>query len=214
VRTDVSGVLRELGGTLKALGRYKETAKFLVAQLVFNDGLVTVFAFGGIYAAGTFGMSLAEVIMFGIVLNVAAGIGAVAFGVVDDHIGGKTTIMVTLVVLTAATALAVWAPSRGWLWTAGIVIGVFVGPNQSASRSLMARFVPRAQQAEFFGFFNLSGRITSFLGPLLLGIATAAFAFQRAGVATILAFFIVGGALMATIDERRGIAAARSTLRA
>ena len=67
---------------------------------MFNDGLVTVFAFGGIYAAGTFGMSLSEVIAFGVALNVAAGLGAVAFGFLDDRIGGKKTIMVTLVALS------------------------------------------------------------------------------------------------------------------
>jgi UMF1 family MFS transporter len=92
----------------------------------------------------------------------------------------------------------------------GILIGLFVGPNQSASRSLMGRFVPERHQAEFFGFFQLSGKATSFLGPLLLGAASLAFDSQRAGVATVLVFFLVGGVLLALVDERRGIDAARS----
>ena len=111
VRLDVRGSIRELGATLREIARYREIVKFLIARLVFNDGLVTVFAFGGIYAAGTFGMSLSEVIAFGVVLNVAAGAGAVAFGFLDDKIGGKKTIMVTLVALAMATAMAVWAPT-------------------------------------------------------------------------------------------------------
>jgi len=210
LRLDVSGTFRELGQTIKAIGRYREIIKFLVARLVFNDGLVTVFAFGGIYAQGTFGMTISEVIVFGIALNVASGLGAVVFGFLDDKIGGKKTIMLTLVALSVATAIAVWAPTRTWLWVGGVLIGLFVGPNQSASRSLMGRFVPERHQAEFFGFFQLSGKATSFMGPLLLGAASLAFDSQRAGVATVLAFFLVGGVLLALVDERRGIASARA----
>jgi MFS transporter, UMF1 family len=211
VRLDVRGSIRELGATLREIARYREIVKFLIARLVFNDGLVTVFAFGGIYAAGTFGMSLSEVIAFGVVLNVAAGAGAFAFGFLDDKIGGKKTIMVTLVALAMATAMAVWAPDRTWFWTAGILIGIFVGPNQSASRSLMARFVPEKRQAEFFGFFAFSGKVTSFMGPILLGTVTALFQSQRAGVATVVLFFVVGGLLMMTVNEQRGIDAAKAT---
>lgn len=211
VHLDVRTTFRELGDTLRAIGRYRETVKFLIARLVFNDGLVTVFAFGGIYAAGTFGMSLSEVIAFGVALNLASGFGAIAFGFLDDVIGSKKTIMLTLVALIAATALAVWAPTRAWLWAAGVLIGIFVGPNQSASRSLMARFVPEKKQAEFFGFFAFSGKATSFLGPIVLGSVTAAFGSQRAGVATVILFFLVGGTLMATVDEARGIRTAQES---
>ena len=209
LRLDVAGTIRELGQTIRAIGRYREIVKFLIARLVFNDGLVTVFAFGGIYAQGTFGMTISEVIVFGIALNVASGLGAVAFGFLDDRIGGKKTIMLTLVALGIATLIAGWAPNRTWLWVGGVLIGLSVGPNQSASRSLMGRFVPERHQAEFFGFFQCAGKAASFLGPLLLGAASLAFESQRAGVATVLAFFLVGGALLALVDERRGIAAAR-----
>jgi UMF1 family MFS transporter len=208
-RLDVAGTFRELGRTVRALGRYREIVKFLVARLIFNDGLVTVFAFGGIYAAGTFGMTLDQVIVFGIALNVASGLGALLFGFLDDRIGGKNTIMITLVALIVAASLAVWAPDRTWLWIAGMLIGLFVGPNQSASRSLMGRFVPERHQAEFFGFFQFSGKVTSFFGPILLGTATYMFNSQRAGVATVLIFFVVGGVILATVNERAGIAAAR-----
>jgi MFS transporter, UMF1 family len=210
IRLDVRGSIRELSATLREIARFREIVKFLIARLVFNDGLVTVFAFGGIYAAGTFGMSLSEVIAFGVVLNIAAGLGALIFGFVDDRIGGKQTIMVTLVALSIATAMAVWAPNRSWFWIAGILIGIFVGPNQSASRSLMARFVPENRQAEFFGFFAFSGKVTSFAGPILLGTVTSLFQSQRAGVATVVFFFVVGGLLMLTVHERRGIEAAKA----
>ena len=210
-RVPLPQAYRDVVATLREVRRYSEAAKLLVARLVYNDGLVTVFAFGGIYAAGTFGMSLTEVIIFGIAINVTAGAGALAFGFVDDRLGGKRTILITLIGLIVCTLVAVFAPTREWFWAAGLAIGVFVGPNQSASRSLFARFVPEAKRNEFFGFFSFSGKITAFAGPLLLGAATVAFASQRAGVATVLIFFVVGGALLLMVDESRGIEEGRSS---
>ena len=207
-RLDVVAAFRELGATFRGVRRYRDAALFLLARLLFNDGLVTVFAFGGIYAAGTFGMTLSEVIKFGIGINVAAGAGAFLFGFVDDRIGGRRTVLVSCVALAAATALAAWAPTRTWFWIAGMSIGVFAGPNQAASRSLMARFAPPGRENEFFGFFAFSGRLTSFAGPALLGIATQTFGSQRAGVATILLFLLVGGGLLLLVDEGRGRLAA------
>ncbi len=205
VRFNAREAFAELAATFREIRRYREVGKYLLARLIYNDGLVTIFAFGGIYAQGTFGMTLAEVIVFGVALNVASGVGAVVFGHLDDKLGGKTTIMATLAALTAATAMAVWAPNRTWFWVAGILIGLFVGPNQSASRSLMSRMVPEKNQSEFFGFFNFSGKATSFLGPFLLGVMTAAFGSQRAGVAVLILFFVVGGVLLAGVNERRAI---------
>jgi UMF1 family MFS transporter len=207
VRPDVRGAFAEVARTFREVRRYRDAALFLLARLIFNDGLITIFAFGGIYAAGTFGMSIAEILVFGIALNLAAGTGAFLFGFVDDRIGGKNTVIASCVALAFATALAVWAPTRTWFWIAGVLVGVFAGPNQAASRSLLARFAPPERQNEFFGFFAFSGKFTAFLGPAVLGIATQAANSQRAGVATVLLFFLVGGALLLGVDEERGKAA-------
>jgi len=207
---DVAGTLRELKQTVQNVRRYREIVKYLIAHLVYNDGLVTVFAFGAIYAAGTFGMSFSEVILFGIVLNVVAGLGALGFGFVDDKIGGKKTVMLSLVALSVATLIGVFAPTKTWLWVSGVLIGVFAGPNQAASRSLMGRFSPVRHQTEFFGFFALSGKVTSFMGPIVLGAVAQLAGTQRGGIATVIAFFVVGGLLLAWVNERRGIEAAQA----
>lgn len=201
--------LGQLRADLREVRRYREVVRFLVARLLYNDGLVTVFAFGGIYAAGTFGMSFGEVLVFAIALNVAAGLGALAFGFVDDRIGGKRTVLLSLVALATATVLAVWAPTRTWFWAAGLLIGIFAGPNQAASRSLMARFVPPVRQGQFFGLFAFSGKLTTFAGPLLLGLVSGWTDSQRLGVLTILFFFVAGALVLLAVDEERGIAAAR-----
>ena len=206
--TTIRSAFADLAQTFRQIRQYREVMVFLLARLVYNDGLVTIFAFGAIYAVGTFGMSFGEVMVFGIVLNVAAGAGALLFGFFDDKVGGKATIMVSLVGLSVATVIAVLAPTRAWFWVAGIGIGLFVGPNQSASRSLMGRFVPERHQAEFFGFFAFSGKATAFMGPLLLGELSGAFG-QRAGIGSVLLFFVIGGLILTRVNERRGIAAAR-----
>jgi UMF1 family MFS transporter len=208
-RIDIRGALGDLAQTFREIRRYREVVKFLLARLVYNDGLVTVFAFSGLYAVGTFDFSVRDLIVFAIVMNLAAGTGAAVFGFVDDKVGGKATIAWSLVALTVGGVIAIAAPNRLWFWIAAFIIGIFVGPNQSASRSLMGRFVPAESQAEFFGFFAFSGKATAFLGPLLLGILAGTFN-QRVGFSVVILFFIVGGAILATVDERAGIAAAKS----
>ncbi len=201
---------KELMSTFHEMRRYRQIIRFLLARLVYNDGLVTIFAFGGIYASGTFGFTFPEIILFGIVLNVTAGLGAYVFGHIDDRIGAKKTIMISIFGLGVATVLAVFAPNKMVFWAAGIIIGIFSGPNQAASRSLMARFVPDDKETEFFGFYAFSGKATAFLGPMLLGVLTEVWHSQRAGVAVLILFFVVGAWLLSRVDEQEGIAAAEN----
>jgi MFS transporter, UMF1 family len=206
-RLNLRGAFAELVETAKKIRRFRDIVRFLLARLIYNDGLITIFAFGGIYAAGTFGMSFEEVIIFAIAINVAAGLGAALFGFIDDRIGGKVTVIVSLVALVVSATLAVIAPTRAVFWVAGMGIGIFAGPNQAASRSLMGRFVPAKHQAEFYGFYAFSGKATAFSGPFLLGTLSGAFG-QRVGVSSVLLFFVVGGVLLLSVNERRGIEAA------
>ena len=206
-RLDVGRAFRDLAATVRHLRRYRQVGLFLLARLFYNDGLVTIFAFGGIYAVGTFGFGFEDLVTFGIVINVGAGLGALAFGFVDDRIGGKATIGLSVAALAAATLLAAVAQTRTAFWAAAVLVGIFAGPNQSASRSLMARFVPAKHESEFFGFFAFSGKVTSFLGPALLGVLSDVYS-QRVGVASLLVFFLAGGLILRRVDEREGVAAA------
>jgi len=199
---------RQLRDTFVEIRRYRQIVRLLLARLFYNDGLITIFAFGGIYAAGTFGFTFEEILVFGIVLNVAAGIGAFALGYVDDRLGGKRTIAISLWGLTASALLAVLAPNKALFWVAGIGVGMFAGPNQSASRSLLGRLVPPDKENEFFGFFAFSGKATAFAGPFLLGILTQLFGSQRAGVSVVVVLLLVGYLLLRGVDEEAGIKAA------
>lgn len=187
---------RALRNMLKDLRTGRQLPLFLLAHMLYTDGLTTLFAFGGIYASGAFGMSLAEVIVFGVVLNVAAGLGAFLFGWVDDRIGSRRTTVLALGGLILASVVAVSVQTSPWLWVAGCFLGFFVGPVQAASRSLMVRLSPPDQQAAYFGLFALSGKATAFVGPFVVAIVTDAAGSQRLGLATIIAFLVAGLVLL------------------
>jgi MFS transporter, UMF1 family len=191
----------ELRAVLRAALAQPALRRFLVARLLYMDGLTTLFAFGGIYAAGQFGLSPTDVLIFGIGLNVAAGAGALLFALVEDRIGAKATVLVALAGLSLLGLALLLTHDRATFWVLGHAIGLFVGPAQAASRSLMARMAPADARAAYFGLFALSGRITGFLGPLALSLATAAFASQRAGMAVIVVLLASGGLLLLRVPS-------------
>ncbi|PHK93970.1 MFS transporter [Pseudoroseomonas rhizosphaerae] len=193
--------LGEIGALLRGLPRNPVLGRFLLACLFYTDGLNTLFAFGAIYAAGAFGMEFDEILMFGIALNVTAGLGAAGFGLLEDRLGARRTILASLAALLALGLGVVLAEDKGVFWGLALALGLFIGPAQSASRSYMARLAPPDEVAAHFGLFALSGRITGFMGPAVLAFVTSVTASQRAGMATVLAFLALGGAILLTVRE-------------
>ena len=193
--------LAQIAATIRDIRGYGNIVRFLFARMLYIDGLNTLFAFGGIYAAGTFSMDVAEVIRFGIALNVTAGLGAAGFAWVDDWIGAKRTILIALVGLIVFGIPLLLVESKMFFWMLGVPLGLFMGPVQAASRSFMARLAPPGQVAEMFGLFALSGRVTAFLGPALLAWMTGMFNSQRAGMATVMVFLAVGGLILIGVRE-------------
>ncbi|MBV9563795.1 MAG: MFS transporter [Bradyrhizobium sp.] len=213
--------LRELKGTLLELPRQRSIAAFLFANMIYTDGLVSLFAFGGIYAAGTFGWSTIQIGTFGIILAIAGTFGGFIGGRLDDRFGPKRVIAGSMTILLLAIiailsvnkdsilfipvtppqpggALFASAAERAYL-ILGCCIGAVGAPLQAASRSLLIRMAPKDRIAQYFGLFALTGKVTSFLGPLLIGIVTAATGSQKAGMATLVLFFVTGLALLARI---------------
>lgn len=202
-RTALKIGLATLARTLREARGQPDLWRFLLANMLYIDGLTTLFAFGGIYAAGTFGFSFAEVIQFGIALNVTAAIGAVAFGWIDDRLGAKTAIAAGLIGLILSSAVVLVSSSKVVFWIAALLIGLFLGPVQASSRTWMARHAPEEKRAELFGLMALSGKATAFLGPLLLAEVTRATGSQRWGMATILIFFVGGLAMLLSVPNKR-----------
>lgn len=192
LRRAIGDGFARLRHTLAHVRQYRQIVRFLIARMLYIDGLSTLFAFGGIYAAGTFGMTMSEVLEFGIALNVTAGLGAFAFAWVDDWLGAKRTTIISLICLMVLGTAILLVESKLWFWVLGLLIGIFMGPIQSASRSLMGRMAPADLRTEMFGLLALSGKATAFVGPWLVAIATGWFDSQRIGMATILLFFLAG----------------------
>jgi MFS transporter, UMF1 family len=215
--------LTDLRGTLRELPRQKSMMAFLLANMIYTDGLVSLYAFGGIYAAGTFGWNTIEIGTFGIILAIAGTLGAWLGGKFDDHLGPKRVIAGSMGVLLFAVvaillvdkdsvllvkvtppvpggALFASAAERAYL-VLGCLIGAAGAPLQAASRTLLIRIAPKDRIAQYFGLFALTGKVTSFIGPLLIGIITAVTASQKAGMAVLVLFFLVGLALLARVRK-------------
>ena len=199
----------ELAQTFREIRKFRQMVRFLVARLVYNDGLITIFGFAAIYAADEFGV---DPFVLGITLNVVAGAGAFGMGYLDDIIGGKKTVLITLVGLASAVLVITLTHNLTVFWGAAAMIALFAGPNQAASRSLFARFVPEDKENEFFGFFAFSGKFTAFIGPVLLALIMGAFDSMRAGIAVVIVLFVVGGLLLLRVDEKEGIDASGRAL--
>jgi UMF1 family MFS transporter len=191
----------EIVGVLRRLPRNPPLLRFMVARLFYTDGLNMLFAFGAIFAAGVFGMTIEEILLFGIALNVTAGAGAAGFAMIEDRVGSKSVIVLALAALVVLGAALLMAEGKAAFWVLALALGLFIGPAQAASRTLMARMAPPAEIGAYFGLFALSGRITGFLGPAVLATVTAVTASQRAGMAVILVFLGIGLAVLLAVRE-------------
>ena len=171
-RVGIAESYRLLGRSIANLWRTsRHTVYFLAASALFRDGLAGVFAFGAVLAAGTFGFSAGSVIVFGAVANVIAGVSTIAFGYLDDRIGPKRVILISLGALVALGLGVFLLHDRGQVvfWTLGMAMTAFVGPAQSASRSFLARLIPDGKAGEIFGLYATTGRAVSFLSPAMFG---------------------------------------------
>lgn len=215
--------------TVKRLGHFKNALLFLIAFMLYNDGLAAIIAFGGVYAAATFGWSTVTLGIFGIILTVFAIPGAFLGGRLDDHIGSKRTVQLAILGVIIATLGIVGVsddrvlffvpagelvPSRPLFGSLqekvfmafALLLGFCMGPMQAASRTLVGRLAPQSMSGEFFGLFALSGRATAWMAPLAIGIITTSTGSNRLGVACVLFFLVLGFCLLWGVREERATA--------
>ncbi len=223
LRAAVSKGLRELRATLAELTKSRSMTIFLIANMIYTDGLVSLFAFGGIYAVGTFGWNTIQIGTFGILLAISGAFGAWFGGRLDDRLGPKTVIAGSLLILLSSIAAILLinrdsiffipvtppvpngplfaAPAEKVYLALGALIGLAAGPLQAASRTMLIRLAPKDRITQYFGLFALTGKVTSFLGPLLIGVITAATMSQKAGMAVLVPFFLAGLALLSRVKS-------------
>ena len=215
--------LSELKQTLLELPKRRSLSAFLLANMIYTDGLASLFVFGGIYAAGTFGWSTIQIGTFGIILAIAGTIGGLIGGKLDDRFGPKTVIAGSLIVLLTSIVMILFvdkdsilfvkvpppapgeamfaSPAERAYLVLGSLIGAVGAPLQAASRSLLIRIAPQDRITQYFGLFALTGKVTSFIGPLAVSLVTAETLSQKAGMAVLTAFFVTGLALLARVRD-------------
>ena len=221
-RVSIAQAFRSLGKTISNVRRYRNIALFLIAYLLFIDGLMAVFSFGGIYAASLFGWQPIALASFGLILTVAGGLGAFLGGFLDDRIGSKAVILGALVLLMLSAVGVISIDQTHVLFVAdvsapeagralfnsigemayigfAILIGIAAGPLQSASRSFLARLAPREHITEFFGIFAFSGKVSAFAAPITVGFITNTTGSLRLGMATILIYLVIGLGFMTLV---------------
>jgi UMF1 family MFS transporter len=199
---------QRLQHTFRRIKTFRELTKFLVAFLIYNDGIETVIVMASIFGAQVLGMETGEIIVFFLMIQGIAFFGSLIFGYLADAIGNKKAVMISLgiwslIVIWAFQLGIIWDPKTEY-WILGALAGVVMGGSQAASRSLQGIFTPDANSAEFFGFFAVSGKFASVFGPLIYGILIAITGSVQSGILSVLLFFIIGTAILWTVNEKRG----------
>ncbi|ACF43861.1 major facilitator superfamily MFS_1 [Pelodictyon phaeoclathratiforme BU-1] len=192
--------LREVKYTVQHIMSYPDLARFLLAYFFYNDAILTVIAFSSIYAQNTLGFTTGELIRFFMLVQTTAIAGSLIFGFVTDKIGPKRTIVITLLIWFVVVVAAIFADSKELFFYTGMLAGMSMGSSQAASRSMMTRLTPQEHVTEFFGFYDGTfGKASAIAGPLVFGLVSAQAGSQKAALASLLLFFILGLLLMTRV---------------
>lgn len=217
--------IKQLKHTIRTAGSFKEFVKFMIAYLVYNDGVMIALEFAAILGAVLFGMDEQSLIIFVIIVQLTNVAGAYVFGRWVDRIGGKRSLVISIVMMIAVILGLYFSSSATHYFIVGAAAGFAMAGTQSVSRTMVGMFSPPGKSAEFYGFFALVGRTASFIGPLLFGIAVleltkwysnqgqpieaAEVSGHHAAVLLIAVFFVLGLILLSFVDEDKARAAAQ-----
>jgi UMF1 family MFS transporter len=203
----VAGAFGQLAATLRDLRRYPQTLKFLLAYLFFNDGIQTVIYAASIFAAEQLGLPSGQLILAILVVQFVAFGGALAFGRLAGRVGAQRAILASLVLWCVVVAAGFVLPAGRFVpfLALAVLIGVVLGGSQALARSLYSQLVPLGREAEYFSLYQAAERGTSWSGTLVFGLVFQLTQTYRAAIVALVAFFVVGGALLARVDVRRGI---------
>ena len=204
-----AGFLR-LRDTFREVTKYSELFKFLIAFWLYNDGIGTIIKMATIYGAE---IGIDQTSLIGTLLMVQfVGIPfSFAFGWLAKKIGTKSSIYLSLGVYTLISIGGYFMSKPLHFWMLGFAVALVQGGSQALSRSLYGRMVPKAQSAEFFSFYSVSGKFAGIFGPLVFGLVSQAMGNSRLGIVSLIIFFIAGGLLLTRVDEEEGIRIARQT---
>jgi len=199
---------KRLAVTYKNIREFKELVKFLVSFLFFYSGIAVVISFAAVYAQKELGFDTDMTVLLVIVVNITASVGAFIFGFIDDKVGSKKTILVTLIIWIITVSIAYVVRSKQWFWLVANLAGIAMGASQSSARALVGLFSPPSKSAEFFGFWGFAGKLSAILGLLSFGIMSYLFKSNRIAITSTIVYFIIGFIILIFVNEEKGRSAA------
>src|SRR3954470_3882621 len=204
---------RQLSRTVRNIRAYPLTLFFLLAYLIYNDGIQTVIALASQYGTEELDLGQSTLIITILLVQFLAFGGALLLGAMASKIGARKTILFSLALWLAVVVAAYWLPAGEPLpfMLLGVAIGLVLGGSQALSRSLFSQLIPKGREGEYYGFYEISDKGTSWLGPLLFGLVFQLTASYRLGILSLVVFFVAGGVLLAFVPVRRAIVAAGNT---
>jgi UMF1 family MFS transporter len=195
--------LARLGTTFRHLRRHRQALLLLAAFLLYNDGIGTIIRMAAIYGT-ELGLSRGTLIGAILLVQVLGVPAAYAFASLAGRMSAKRAILLGLGVYVVVAVLAYYTSSEAHFWALAVLVGLVQGGTQALSRSLFASLVPRRMSGEFFGFFSVFDKVAGILGPLAFGLVSTATGSSRGAVLSVIAFFVIGAALLARVDVERG----------
>ena len=208
----VRGAILRLASTLKHVGAFRDFARLLLCSTFYQAGVAVVIALAAIYAQEVMQFSFEQTLQLVLIVNITAAIGAFAFGYVQDRLGHKRALALTLLMWIAMTAVASMATTSAMFWVSANLAGLAMGSSQSAGRAMVGVFAPPTRLAEFYGLWTLSVQVAAIVGPLTYGaVVYLTNNNHRLGMMITGGFFVIGLLLIASIDIERGRRAAAET---
>jgi UMF1 family MFS transporter len=204
---------RQLWHTLKGMRAFPLTLLFLLAYLVYSDGIATVVALSATYGSDELKLGPETLVMTILVVQFVAFGGAIGMGKVAARFGAWRTVLTCLVLWSLVITAAFFLPARQVVpfLLLGVGIGIVLGGSQALSRSLFSQLVPKGKEGEYFGIYEITDKSTSWLGPLLFGVAYGVTESYRVAIISVILFFAVGFVLLLLVPMRRAIVAAGNT---
>ncbi len=185
--------------TLRELWRRRDTRKFLISYLIYEDGVNTVIVFSSIFAATTFGFKHLELIILYSIVQASALIGAFVMARPIDTWGPKKVVILSLLMWTSVAITAFFIQTKTQFWALASFAGLGVGTVQAATRAFYTQFIPEGKEAEYFGVYSMVGKSSAIAGPLIFGQISATFRNQRPAILSIAVFFLVGMILLKSV---------------
>lgn len=204
---------RQLWHTLRQLRAFPLTLLFLLAYLVYSDGIATVISLSAVYGSEELDLSQQTLVLTILVVQFVAFFGAIGMGRIAARVGAFRTVLGSLVIWSLVVTAAYFLPARQVVpfLLLGVLIGLVLGGSQALSRSLFSQLIPRGKEGEFFGLYEITDKSTSWLGPLVFGLAYGLTTSYRVAIISVIIFFVAGFVLLLMVPMRRAIVAAGNT---